>query len=96
MPSFSPQVVQNLALNSRAFLTDEAPPRIVGSRTEGAALIMLRQLGSDYRVERKAYEIMRIFPFNSVAKMSAAVIKKKSGAGLRVLVKGAPERILAM
>ena len=95
-------LVRGIAINSRANLHVEEDPSApggarvssLGNPTECALLAFLRERGVDYRQERGA-ALERIYDLehNSDRKFSAAVYADQNRA--RVLVKGAPERVVA-
>ncbi|PWN25411.1 calcium-translocating P-type ATPase [Jaminaea rosea] len=69
----------------------------VGSKTETALLSLAKDLGwEDYRVRRKANEVVTSFPFSSERKAMGVVVKKTDGSGYRFFVKGASEVITAL
>ncbi|KAK3306245.1 calcium-translocating P-type ATPase [Chaetomium strumarium] len=89
---------QSVALNSTAF--EQGGPGtsdFIGSSTESALL----KFGRDHLAmgplaeERENAEVVELFPFNPVRKWMAALIKTGAGGKHRMLVKGAPEVILA-
>jgi P-type Ca2+ transporter type 2C len=88
---------QSVALNSTAFeTTDENGTKsFVGSTTETALLYMAKEfLGlDDVATERANAEIVQQLPFSSERKFMGTVIKRDTS--YRLLVKGAPEIILA-
>ncbi|KAK4096296.1 calcium-translocating P-type ATPase [Parathielavia hyrcaniae] len=97
---FSADVVellkQSVALNSTAFEKDgPQTTEFIGSSTESALL----RFGCDHLAmgplahERASTEVVELFPFNSARKWMAALIN--TGGKHRMLVKGAPEVILA-
>lgn len=102
-PKLKSMISINVAVNSSAnvlFKAEDgtvlARPKIVGSATEGALLLMIHAWGLHFthlkdRHFHKATD--RVFPFNSGKKRATALIHKKNG-GLRVLVKGATEWVL--
>ena len=96
----------NVAVNSAANVLftgeDGKPlprPKIVGSATEGALLLMIHGWGLKFtelkeRHFDKATDV--ILPFNSAKKRATAIIRRGGdGGGVRVLVKGATEWVLA-
>jgi Ca2+-transporting ATPase len=71
-------------------------PAVIGNKTEGALIMMIRHWGFDYDdVRRKTYNdnTDKIFAFNSSKKRSTAVVHKADGQAV-VYVKGASEWVL--
>lgn len=67
---------------------------ILGTPTETAILEFGLQLGGEFQAERKACDIVKVEPFNSVKKRMGVVLELPEG-GFRVHCKGASEIILA-
>jgi P-type Ca2+ transporter type 2C len=94
----------NVAVNSAAnvLFTGEdgkplARPKIVGSATEGALLLLIHGWGLHFtELKERHYDKAsdKIFPFNSGKKRATAVIRRADGS-MRVLVKGATEWVLS-
>lgn len=90
-------IVQSVAINSTAFQgTEDGQTVFIGSKTETALLQLARDhLGLQSLSETRANEqVLQMFPFDSGKKCMGAVIKLRSGAGYRLLVKGASEILL--
>lgn len=97
-------IVDHVSINRLAFLsTDKGQqsrdrPDVIGSKTEGALMLMCRDWGFDCEQVKK--EIFnestdRIFSFNSNKKRSTAVVQLRDGSGMtRVYCKGASEWVL--
>lgn len=69
----------------------------VGSKTETALLSFAKDLHwDDYRIRRKANEVVTSYPFSSERKAMGVVVKKQDGTGYRFFVKGASEVITAL
>eukprot|EP01035_Chromulina_nebulosa_P017353 gene17353-22900_t len=71
-------------------------PNIIGNKTEGALLFMIKSWGFNYEAIYKATfndNIDRIFSFNSVKKRSTAIIHRRDGT-VRLYCKGASEIIM--
>ncbi len=93
----------NVAVNSAANVLftgeDGKPlprPKIVGSATEGALLLMIHGWGLHFTELKEQHfdkTADKIFPFNSGKKRATAVIRQRDGS-VRVLVKGATEWVL--
>lgn len=93
----------NVAVNSAAnvlFMGENgkplARPKIVGSATEGALLLMIHSWGLQFTQIKDQHfnkTTDKIFPFNSAKKRATAVIRRADGT-VRVLVKGATEWVL--
>jgi len=96
----------NCALNSNVFLQDKDEtgkaydrPKVVGSATEGAMVLLLRKWGIDYQALRDTYfstsRDMQ-FPFNSTKKRSTVILCDfpEGGDKVKLLCKGASEVIL--
>jgi magnesium-transporting ATPase (P-type) len=62
---------------------------LTGDSTEGALVVLARKLG----FEAGAYERLAVVPFDSEAKLMAT-LDRLPGGGTRILVKGAPDRLL--
>jgi P-type Ca2+ transporter type 2C len=96
-PETASLLQQSIALNSTAFeTTDETGKKsFVGSTTETALLSMAKEfLGlDDVGSERANANVVQQLPFSSERKFMGTVIKLDKG--YRLLVKGAPEMILA-
>ena len=97
-------IAENVCINRIAYLVYEDSkgkrldvPNVVGSKTEGALMIMAKNWGFEYNSvrERSFNEDRgdRLFSFDSSKKRSSAVIKRADGT-YRVLVKGATEWVL--
>lgn len=90
-------IAENSAINRTAYLIDHdangktlSRPHIVGNKTEGALMLMVRKWGSDCETIKK--EIFnesrdKIFAFNSSKKRSTAVVHRSDGT-VRFYVKG--------
>jgi potassium/sodium efflux P-type ATPase len=63
--------------------------KVIGEPTEGA----LRTLGQKAKFERKDYQRLAVVPFESENKFMAT-LDRVPGNGLRILLKGAPDRLL--
>lgn len=96
----------NVAVNSAANVLfsgeDGKPlprPKIVGSATEGALLLMIHGWGLKFTELKEQHfdkATDKILPFNSGKKRATAIIRRgEGGGGVRVLVKGATEWVLA-
>lgn len=69
----------------------------VGSKTETALLSLAKDLHwPDYRLRRKANEVVTSYPFSSERKAMGVVVRKRDGTGYRFFVKGASEVITAL
>jgi len=71
-------------------------PNIVGNKTEGALILMIRNWGLDYeKIKKKIFDenVDRIFSFNSGKKRSTVVVHRADGS-VRLYCKGASEWIL--
>eukprot|EP00602_Paraphysomonas_sp_CaronLab_P009838 CAMPEP_0185028348 /NCGR_PEP_ID=MMETSP1103-20130426/13976_1 /TAXON_ID=36769 /ORGANISM="Paraphysomonas bandaiensis, Strain Caron Lab Isolate" /LENGTH=1018 /DNA_ID=CAMNT_0027562733 /DNA_START=298 /DNA_END=3354 /DNA_ORIENTATION=+ len=97
-------LVENFCVNRQAYLVtmddDGRPlhrPTIVGSKTEGALMLLALQWGFQYdHVAAECFSEARgdrIFAFNSSKKKSTAVVHRPDGT-VRVLCKGATEWVL--
>ena len=96
-------ICENVCVNRVAYLVykDSAgrtldKPNVIGSKTEGALMIMAKQWGYDYeqvKAERFNEATDKMFAFNSGKKRSTAVVHKPDGSA-RLLCKGAPEWVL--
>src|SRR5215472_8560020 len=64
--------------------------KVIGEPTEGA----LRTLGQMAKFERKDYQRLAVVPFESENKFMAT-LDRVPGNGLRILLKGAPDRLLS-
>ncbi|KAJ5918452.1 hypothetical protein N7466_010444 [Penicillium verhagenii] len=89
-------IVKSVALNSTAFAEDKnGRKEFLGSKTEVALLQMAQDyLGMDLVSERGSAKIVQLIPFDS-ARKCMGVIYQNSGAGYRLLVKGASELMVA-
>jgi len=112
LPSFSPKVLEFLTQNSAInrscdvhFKNEKGEklhrPKVIGSATEGALVILASDLGCNVLTTKKVLfdpNVDRKYPFNSMKKRSSVLITKKnhgSDGGLRLYSKGASEAILA-
>jgi Ca2+-transporting ATPase len=97
-------IAENVCINRIAYLVYEDSngqqldtPNVIGSKTEGALMIMAKNWGFDYTtVRERCFNEEggdRLFSFDSSKKRSSAVIKRADGT-YRVLVKGATEWVL--
>lgn len=102
--SVASSVVENSCINRLAVLIDKDEqgvllyrPRVKGSATEGALLMMSRSWGfPETDVIRENFNEANgdvVFAFNSLKKRSTAIIKRQDGS-VRVYVKGATEWVL--
>lgn len=69
---------------------------MVGNKTEGALIFMIRKWGFDYQLLRRNLfddTIDRVFAFNSVKKRSSSVVHRADGS-VRLYCKGASEVVL--
>jgi P-type Ca2+ transporter type 2C len=90
-------VSENSAINRTAYLIEKDAqgavmprPHIVGNKTEGALMLMVRKWGADCETIKKAIfneSRDKIFAFNSSKKRSTAVIHRSDGT-IRFYVKG--------
>ena len=96
-------ISENVCINRVAYLVykdsngkELDKPNVIGSKTEGALIVMAKNWGYDYEaVKDKNYhdETDKMFAFNSAKKRSTAIIHKADGK-IRLLCKGAPEWVL--
>jgi P-type Ca2+ transporter type 2C len=96
-------ISQNVSVNRIAYLVHKDAqgnpldkPNVIGSKTEGALIIMCQKWGVDCEVMKK--EIYnettdKLFAFNSGKKRSTAIIHRPNGT-VRLLCKGASEWVL--
>lgn len=96
-------IIMNICVNkspSSALKPSEvagAPPVQLGNKTDCALLGFLSNLGTsfqDFSDKFAAERVLRVFPFNSEKKMMTAIVDFSEGIA-RVLVKGAPDILLA-
>lgn len=78
-----------ISLNSAAFLDKE---KFIGSPTEGAMLLHIRNQGYDYLKIREENSILERIPFASFLKYMATLVE--NGTGCELFVKGSPEVII--
>ncbi len=90
-------IAEGMAVNSTAQLdlTDPAYPKALGNPTEGALLLRLRELGTDYRQLRDACETVDELPFSTERKYMATVVKRHDGRRM-LYIKGAPEIVMSL
>ncbi|CAE7680094.1 ATP2B1, partial [Symbiodinium microadriaticum] len=96
-------IAENVCINRVAYLVykdqDGRPlhrPNVIGSKTEGALILMADSWGYKYDELKSAVfheETDRMFAFNSAKKRSTAVVHRSDGSA-RLLCKGAPEWVL--
>lgn len=96
-------IAEHISVNRTAYLIFKDPegnelerPTIIGNKTEGALIMMVRNWGFDYQaVQRAAYQDGKdkIFAFNSAKKRSTCILHRSDGS-VRVYCKGASEWIL--
>lgn len=84
-----------MAVNSTAYL--DSGGKVIGNPTEGALLLWMRDEGYDYTALRKQSVIVDQITFSTERKYMATLIPSGAVDGRNLLlVKGAPEVILAM
>jgi P-type Ca2+ transporter type 2C len=96
-PEFRELVKQSIAVNTTAFEGEEDGKSVfIGTKTETALLDWARNSFGlkSLAVERANHNLTQLFPFNSKQKCMGAVIELP-GKRFRLLVKGAPEVVLA-
>lgn len=82
----------NMAVNSTAELSKN---EVIGNPTEGALLLWLESQGVDYRELRQSVAVVDEIPFSTERKYMQRTVKCSDGT-MHVLVKGAPEIVMAM
>ena len=89
----SETVVENIAVNSTAFLdlSDPAKVKAIGNPTEGALLMWLKDRGHDYAKFREHSKVEDQLSFSTERKFMATVVFASERRGRRLFVKGAPE-----
>ena len=90
-------IVEGMAVNSIAQLdtSSDGKVEVLGSPTEGALLLWLREKGYDYTSLRESVTILGEIPFTTENKYMATCVQRSDGK--RVLyVKGAPEIVLGL
>lgn len=92
-------LVDGISVNSKANLAEPKGDskkefEVQGSKTEGAMLIMLRDMGIDYKQVRDSYElnkrIQAVYTFSSKMKRMGVIVETESGE-FHLHVKGASE-----
>lgn len=96
-------ISENVSVNRVAYLVYKdanghplAKPSVIGSKTEGALILMIKDWGIDCEsLKTKVFNDVtdKMFAFNSSKKRSTAVIQKPGGK-MRLLCKGASEWVL--
>ena len=86
-----------VALNSTALLEKGADGAlsVVGNPTEGAILLYLAEKGFSYKEFREQYKIVKRLPFSTERKYMATIADFNAPEKLTLLIKGAPEVIIA-
>lgn len=89
---------ENIAVNSTASLDrSSATPKAVGNPTEGALLLYLNSIGTDYNELRDKVKVIAELPFSTERKYMATEVISAARPGVRMIyVKGAPEIVMAM
>lgn len=90
-------LVEAIASNSTANISNEPghEPKVLGNPTEGALLLWLHNLGVDYQIPRKKFNILRQWTFTTETKMMGTYGVSDVNSKKVLYVKGAPEIILA-
>ena len=89
-------VSEGIAVNSTAELDrSRSTPRPIGNPTEGALLLMLDELGEDYRKIRERTATEAELPFTTERKYMATVVRRPDGKRM-LYVKGAPEIVFRL
>lgn len=92
-PSAVRMIAEIAAINATAFLEEAGGvERCVGNPTEGALLALSAALGEDWKALRAGAKVVRLLGFTSERKRMSTIVA--SGAGARLLTKGAPEMLL--
>ncbi len=93
----SDQIRISIAANSTAFLdfTDPAHGKAIGNPTEAALLFWLRDQGANYLDIRNDVSVVEQLTFSTERKYMATIVKDATGKKM-LLVKGAPEIVLAL
>ncbi|MGM0428100.1 MAG: cation-transporting P-type ATPase [Thermodesulfobacteriota bacterium] len=81
--------------NDASLYQEEGQWQLQGDPTEGALLVLGMKAGLDQDAEMKEWPRMDIIPFESEHRFMATLHQGGEGQG-RILVKGAPERLLDM
>lgn len=85
------KVVEVMAVcNDSEIAQEEGHWKVIGEPTEGA----LRTLGQKAKFDRANYQRLAVVPFESENKFMAT-LERVPGNGLRILLKGAPDRLLS-
>lgn len=85
---------EGVAANSTAFL--DADGRPLGNPTEGALLEWLQSEGGDYTALREGVRILDRLTFSTERKYMATLVERHDTRERLLLVKGAPEVVLAL
>lgn len=90
-------VKESIAANTTASLNCADPEhvKVIGSPTEGALLLWLRDNGIDYRELKGRTHTFDELPFSTELKYMASVVRSASGKKM-LYVNGAPEIVLAL
>ena len=81
--------------NDAALRDDDEGMRVLGDPMEGALLIAASGLGLDVAAEREGAQRLHEIPFDAAHRFMATLHARAGGAPT-MIVKGAPERVLAM
>ena len=95
-PAIKDIITEQIAINRTAYLVlkqGEEKPVIVGSKTEGAFLLLIKDWGTIMDAPVGTTENSRNFPFDSAKKRSTAINALASGK-IRLYCKGASEAVL--
>jgi len=95
-PKLRDLVVEAIAANTTAQLSREpgSPAKPIGNPTEGALLLWLDQLGTDYMTARQAFAVTTQWTFTTERKFMGTLGKSAHTSQSVLHVKGAPEILL--
>ena len=94
-------LAENVCVNSTADIQWDSAVRLftqIGNKTECALLQFVAEFGVEYeeiRCENKSF-LVQSFPFNSVKKQSAVILRDSTTGGFRVHIKGASEIVIEL